>query len=353
MIKILHVLSGLGGGGVENMLYNYYKYMNQEIYKYDFIIHDPHIGFLEEKFKKLGCNIYHVTTRKTNILKNIAEIDNIIKAGNYDIIHCHQNASSFIPLLLAQKNNIKIRIAHSHSANPNQTLFWKVIEFPIKILTKYYSTSWLACSNNAAEWLFGKYRNKETIFILNNVIDFKKFAFNKKTREKIRKKFGWENKFVIGNVARFFPKQKNHEFLIRVFKEININKPEAILVLIGGGYDKEKNKIRKIVDKLKLSKIVFFMGIRDDIEKFMQAMDCFVLPSKSEGFGIVLIEAQATGLRCFTSMNVPNETKVTDLIEYISLKKSEKYWARRIINLFSASKIYNFPLFLSTLKSVS
>ena len=74
MIKVLHVLSSLDGGGVERMLYNYYTHMTRSKVHFDFVVHDSKIGMLEEEFLKMGSNIVHVTRKKDSILKNFYEI---------------------------------------------------------------------------------------------------------------------------------------------------------------------------------------------------------------------------------------------------------------------------------------
>lgn len=77
---------------------------------------------------------------------------------------------------------------------------------------------------------------------------------------------------------------------------------------------------------------MLFLGSRSDINDVMQAFDIFVFPSIFEGLGVVLIEAQAAGLRCFTSEGaVPLEAKVTNLLSYLPLDKGSKYWADEIL----------------------
>ncbi|MBD7964912.1 glycosyltransferase [Fictibacillus norfolkensis] len=329
MLKILHIVSGLGSGGVESMLHNYYINMDKRKVKFDFIVHDPNIGKLEEDFKKLGCEVFHVTPKKDSLFNNALDIFQIIKKGDYDIIHSHQNASSFLALFFARLNKIKVRIAHSHVGILKEKTSRKMLLLPFKILTKYFSTDRFACSVIASNWLFGK-KNKD-IIIINNAIDLEKFKYNSLLRTEVRQKYGWDDKFVIGNVARFFP-EKNHEFLIRIFKEIHKLIPTAILILVGGEEKEEEKRVRRLTQVLGVNEHVIFLGVRDDVNKLMQAMDSFILPSKFEGFGMVLVEAQASSLKCFTSDNVPKETRITNLIEYISLENSEKYWAEKVID---------------------
>jgi hypothetical protein len=116
MIRVLHVLSSLGGGGVESMLYNYYIHMNRDIIQFDFIVHGNKIGILEDKFKDLGSEIYRVKPKKEGLLQNLIQIRKIIYSQpKYDVVHCHQNLISFVPLYFAKKAGINTRIAHSHT----------------------------------------------------------------------------------------------------------------------------------------------------------------------------------------------------------------------------------------------
>ena len=70
-------------------------------------------------------------------------------------------------------------------------------------------------------------------------------------------------------------------------------------------------------------------------------MDCFVLPSIFEGLGIVVIEAQAAGLPTLCSDNVPPETKITQLIEYMPLSSNIHDWAKKIVSYTKYSERHN------------
>ncbi|WP_137790962.1 glycosyltransferase family 1 protein [Bacillus sp. E(2018)] len=329
MIKILHVVSGLGSGGVETMLYNYYLIMDRTKIQFDFIVHDPNYGELESKFENLGCKIYHVTPKKDSFIKNANELYQIIHNGKYDIVHSHQNLSSFLALLIAKITKVRVRIAHSHVWYIYESWFQKLTRYPFKLLTKYFSTDWFACSKDASEWLFGDKENSNRLYIINNAIDIQKYQFNDETRKEVRSYYGWEDNFVVGNVARFFP-EKNHSFLIDIFKEIHNDCPNAILLLIGG--EGNDDNLRNKVNHLGLSDKILFFGVRNDVHILMQAMDVFILPSKFEGFGMVFVESQAASLKTYASTAVPTETKITDLIEYISLNDSPSLWAKKVLS---------------------
>ena len=65
--------------------------MNTDEFKFDFIVHGDKIGEFESFFEAYGSKIYHVTPRRQNPVKNIIEIAAVIKNGNYDVVHCHQD----------------------------------------------------------------------------------------------------------------------------------------------------------------------------------------------------------------------------------------------------------------------
>ena len=76
---------------------------------------------------------------------------------------------------------------------------------------------------------------------------------------------------------------------------------------------------------------VTFTGARLDVDKLVQAMDIFVFPSRFEGLGIVLIEAQAAGLKCITSKEkVPYEVNITDNVKFVELAENPEEWAESI-----------------------
>ena len=158
----------------------------------------------------------------------------------------------------------------------------------------------------------------------------------------MREELGIEGKKVIGHVGRFNP-QKNHEFLIDIFNEVYKKDNNTVLLLVGDGYLKEK--IEDKVKKLGLEDSVRFLGVREDIPELLQAMDLFLFPSLFEGLPVVLVEAQAAGLKCVTSTGVTKETDITNSLEFYDLNETPEKWAEKIINL-DTTKINNSKLLI-------
>ena len=91
---------------------------------------------------------------------------------------------------------------------------------------------------------------------------------------------------------------------------------------------------RPVVDKvreLNLLGSVIFTGVIENTYAYLSASDVFVFPSKFEGLGIVLIEAQANGLKCITSDRVPIEADATGNVRFLSLE-DEKAWVNEMMN---------------------
>jgi glycosyltransferase involved in cell wall biosynthesis len=246
-------------------------------------------------------------------------------------------AGFFIPI--AKKNNIPIRIAHSHIADYKVTLK----NLPKFLIKKYHSffinnntTHFFACSKQAGEWLFGKRIADTKLKIIRNAIKTEKFKYNKKLALNKRKQLDIDSSaFVIGHVGRF-TYQKNHEFLIDIFKEISIQDPSAILILVGAG--ELEDEIKRKVKKINLQDKVKFLGLRNDVNELMMMFDIFLFPSRYEGFGIVALESQAAGAKTIISDEVPEEINITDLVKRISLDEPTKHWADIVLKF----KDYNY-----------
>jgi glycosyltransferase involved in cell wall biosynthesis len=330
MIRVLHVLSSLGGG-VGSMLYNYYTHINRNIIQFDFIVHGEKIGMLEDKFRKMDCNIYHVKPKKEGLLQNLSQIRKIIYSQpKYDVVHCHQNLTSFVPLYFAKNAGINTRIAHSHTTFCGKGTGINLKDLVFRYLLKSYANHFFACGIDAAKCLYGEKKYiEDKVDIIPNAIDESLYRFNPLIRNEVRRELHIEDKFVIGHVGRF-SKEKNHKFILQVFEEIyQFNKNSALLLIGDGELERETKQLAR---SLKASNNIIFLGLREDVNRILQAMDCFILPSLHEGFPVTLIEAQANGLKCFASTAVPKETNITGLVDYLELSAGADHWADCILN---------------------
>ena len=325
-IRILQIVpGGHVCGGIENYIMNYYRNLDTTKIQFDFLVHYKEKGYFDEEILKLGGKIYYTNVRKDkNIVKYIIFLFNFFKNHKeYKIIHGHMPGLAPIYLFMAKINGVKVRIVHSHATDTERTIKGNILKLIIKMI-KYFSNVYFACSEEAGKFMFGKRK----FFVIKNAIDFEKFVFNKEKRIEIREKLNLNNSFVIGCVARF-NKQKNHEFLLDIFSEVLKEKKNAKLLLIGEGPLEKQIKEKAI--KLEIIDKIIFLGVTENVNYYYNTFDAFVLPSNFEGLPIVIIESQVNGLSVFISDSVSKEAKISDLVYFISLKESARYWAKMII----------------------
>ena len=317
-------------GGLETMLMNYYRAINRDQIQFDFMVHREERGHYDDEIEELGGKIYRMPPiRPGNYRPYFKKLDYFFQNyKEYRIVHSHINENSSFVLRAAKKANVPIRIAHSHLSDLSVD-FKLPFRIYARALLKSHTNQYFACSKRAGNWLFGKNTDQRGTVVLNNAVNVKEFQFDPEVRLKLRENLKVGESIVIGHVGRF-NKQKNHDFLIDIFKAVHDMFPNVTLLLIGEG--NLKKKIKEKVHKLGLSANVKFLGVREDIPQLMQAMDLFLFPSLFEGLPVVLIEAQAAGLKCIVSNSITNEVEITDRIQFMSLRDSSKVWAETILS---------------------
>ena len=302
-IIVAQVMGKWLGNGVESVIMNYYRHLNHSKVQFDFICDEDSTRIPYDEIKKLGGRVFLVP-KYQNLPKYLKALEKLFKDNNYRIVHSNISTLSVFPLYAAKKAGVPIRISHSHStSNPKE---WKrnLIKNILRPFSKRYATDYFACSELAGRYLFGnKAFDQGEVKIIHNAIDIEKFKFDEVARKKLRKEFGIKDStIVIGHVGRFV-QQKNHTFLVDVFKEYHKKNPDSKLLLVGSG--PLEDEIKKKVERLGLIDSVLFLGQRDDTNKLYSVMDIFCLPSLYEGLGVVGVEAQAAGLPCIFSKDVP------------------------------------------------
>ena len=164
--------------------------------------------------------------------------------------------------------------------------------------------------------------------VIPDGIDCARFAFDPLERERVRQEYGLTDRFVIGHVGHFNP-AKNHEKILAVFREVCRRRENASLLLVGEG--ELEADIRNRAAEMGILEKVVFAGAHKNVERYYQAMDVFLFPSRYEGFGMAMVEAQASGLACLASEVVPRETNVDGRAVYLSLEEKDSIWADRLL----------------------
>lgn len=333
-IRILMVVGRMDRGGIETMMMDTYRIIDREKIQFDFVMHTTDRTHYQEEIESLGGRIYSIPAYT---VKNHAEY---VRAWNrffrehheYKTVHGHMRSTASIYLPIAKKYGCTT-ISHSHSTSSGHGIGALVKDILQKgIRADYY----LACSLPAGQWLFGNKRCTMPNFkVVPNGIDTKKFAFTEEKRERIRTELGLHGKFAVGNVSRLI-KAKNHLFMLDIIKQLKVLLPNAVLVLVGDG--EEREAIQAKIKELDIENDVIMTGVRQDIADILCAFDVFLFPSVFEGFGNAVTEAQASGLRCIVSDAVPSEVRITPLVEFCPINEGADVWVSKIKNAKSEDR---------------
>lgn len=310
--------------GLTKMILEICQHTNPKKFHFDIAVFTDIPPDIADTLKQLHCRIYTLPDRNHHTLRYMNHLAKLIRRKHYQVIHVHGNsATMFFDIFASWLGGASIRIAHSHNDATQHPALHNILKPFLNLLT----TTPVACSKEAGKWTFFK-----SFHIMRNGIECPLYRYNPQTRAEYRQKLEWENQFIIGHVGRF-SYQKNHDFLIKIFASVMRKYPNARLLLIGEGETMEDTQ--KLARKLNIDKWIDFHGTVNNVYDYMQAIDVLILPSRFEGFGIVGIEAQASGIPCIVSDKVPKALQITDLVKFVSLEKSPDYWADIILQMIN------------------
>lgn len=337
MISLLYVVGVWGNGGIEKVVYTYCKNLPSDQYKITILPIEKQDSIFTQKIERLGIDILDPGKKvcgnayeKFFIRKQI--VCQEVNKNHYDIVHFHNSiATAYLFIKEMKKVSPNTRyILHSHGddAEAPHVKVKRLTNYIIKTVYGNCPDFYAGCSNNAGKWLFTKKiyesKNYTTLF---NAFNTKEYRFDKVKRNKLRTKNNVESYYVLGTIGRFCY-QKNPEFILKIIKELEGKKKNFIFVWIGDGPD--KINIQEKARELCVDTKIMYITSTDDVPGYLSMMDAFILPSRYEGLGLVLVEALASGLRCYASDVITRDTLVTDKIEYLPINNAS-VWADAII----------------------
>lgn len=336
--RIAYIIGKMWAGGVESCVFNYYRAIDKTKYQFDFFYDADSTVEPPEEIIKMGARFYKLPPYQ-HLTKYIRELCKILKNEQYRIIHSHLNTISIFPLYAAWLGGVPIRIAHNHSVPSGSEWKRDILKNFLRCFSRVFATDYCACSEKAGRWLFGnRVFELGRVTILRNAIDFQTFYFDEDKRVSTRKELGLEDKFVVGHVGRF-TYAKNHKFLIKIFAEVHKQKNNAVLLLVGDGELHED--IVKWLKKENVYENTILVGKTNKTEKYYNAMDILVFPSRFEGLPLTTVEALACGVPCVVSEAIPKEALIADGFKYMLLSASPESWARCAIEMSSKKPCLN------------
>ena len=327
--KILILPGGLQIGGAEKVAANISKYAPEDEFEFHYLVFDCHENVYGPEIEAKGGRVITVPLPNQGYGAYIRTLVALMKEHQYAAVHSHTMFNSGINLAAAKWAGVPVRIAHSHTTKTEHrvSLAKRIYTDCMRAVILATSTHQIGCGVDAGYWLFGKKAFDRNGFVLRNGIDTKAFAYSEAARNKIRRQHHLEDAFVIGHTGTLLP-VKNQEYLIARMPVILKSRPNAVLMLVGGDEGSELPKLKARAEEYGVSERVIFTGPVLNVNEHLSAFDVFAFPSRREGTPLALLEAQANGLPCIVSKNVPEDAFLTDLITAVPLEDPDRWTAQ-------------------------
>ena len=331
---------GLGNGGVQAIMMGIVRNLSDQ-YLFDMLVFTREKRYYDDEFLSYGGNIIRIPhyeghnaifKRLDLLIRDIyiyPRICKYLKQNHYDVIHCNNQSESAPLLKAAARYGVPIRICHSHVIESWSNKLLNLIKKRRKANINKYATNKIGCSLEACISLYGG----EKISVINNFYNDAKF--------KISSESSPSQHFTLIQVGAFSD-NKNQLFTVKVFYELSKMLTDAQLLLIGFDLDASyRQRVETLVASLDIQDRVCFLPGDSDIPHYLKRSNCFIMPSKKEGFGIALIEAQAMGLRCIASDTIPVVTNCGS-VTYKNLAESPEAWATEIMRVYKCKDAIAF-----------
>ena len=338
MKRVLVFLDNFDTGGVTSVVKSIYRNIDREKFKMDFIRRNTNINDFDEEIRKNGDRVFYYNDYPLNKIpilnykiKETNQSRQIIKelfSLRYDVIHIHANP--VLGLIVAKKMKIPVKVMHVHEAvsdfggNEERSLITKLIWNQRQRLYNSVPTVKAGDSMRAVRVKFGDdVINDRSTTVIYPPVDMNKFnpnIYNGSTFDIDKESF---NIIHVGRLNAV----KNQSFIIDVLEELN-KKKNASLYIIGEGPLKERLEL--YAKEKGIGAKLHFMPADTSVEIY-KFMNCSLLPSHSEAFGMVAVESQLMGVACFASTNVPDDVDI-GMCEFLDLSLGAEEWAEKILS---------------------
>ena len=335
VLRVLQVGMTRNLGGIETYLIEQFRHLDKSKIDYDFVnITGEYSICYEDEILASGSKIFKVVSRHKNPLLHYWQWFNILlqNKGVYDVIVLNTNSLEYVfPLVLGKIFGIPVRVIHSHNSGfeNKQGLARRLLVGMNKKLLAWSANLRFACSQFAGQWMF----KDNPYHVIYNAIDIHKYDADLAVRDEMRQALNLDTALTLLHVGRF-SYQKNHSFLLDIFKEVHSIQPDSVLLLVGDTTEESEflTEVKRKIKAYGLENVVRLLGRRDDVNKIMQAADVLVMPSFFEGLTVVGIEAQASDLPLLLSDTVTKELGLLPSTQFISLEAGPTAWAEAIVN---------------------
>jgi glycosyltransferase involved in cell wall biosynthesis len=287
-MDVWHVITTIERGGAEKQLLLLAR-LQKESGRNVHVVYlkgEPH---LRSDFQNLGVSINDFS--RFSFFRQIIELRVLIKNKSI-IIHAHlPRAELLAALVLGVRNYL---IVSRHNTEP---FFPKAPKILSRLLSKFVlskSVITIAISKAVKDYLYNSKEAKKS-----EIIDIIHYGFANLGQQNVIEKKDNKN-FIVGTIGRLVP-QKDYPTLLQAFSAFHRKYPETKLFIVGDGLEREL--LKQLASDLEISEDVKWIGFVSDPDLYLRKMDVFVLASRYEGFGQVLLEAMAANLTIIGANN--------------------------------------------------
>lgn len=292
---IFHVITTIDRGGAENQLLMLAKQQinqNFEVHVFDLKGNSE----LENEFSEIGVHVNHDLINKSTFIQGLVLRKLLSEQPRETLVHAHLPQAEIVASIAKGRRNHLVTTRHFGGRfKPSSNLF---ISSMLGILASIRADRIIAISNSVQDVLKS---NKEVsrpskIEVVHYGIDIDFFLSQKTVKDYLSLKAP----ITIGTISRLSP-EKNVDLILKMYAELSKEVELGDLRIVGVG--PLENELRALAKKLGIEERVNFLGKRSDIPEQFSELDVFVLASSYEGFGMVLLEAMAMGVRIVASRN--------------------------------------------------
>lgn len=358
MLNVLQVTGIMNRGGAEIMLMDIMRHLPHDVH-FDFLVQTAgsgtiHKGDFDDEIYALGGRLFYIQPQWKNCgYGYVSVLKRLIKneIGLPNVVHSHINRNSGLIALAASQCGVKKIIAHMHGAWKPQchslASFAHILmyKYQRRLISRFATDRW-ACSPIAARALFYP---GESYQVINNAISDSFLECTSSTSLKIRNDWNIDAEIILGNVGRI-TRDKYSGFPLEILSILHSHGLKVGYVQAGRCDDKDyKAEIDKEIEKNDLNSFCCLLGDYPDVPDLLGAIDIFVAPSKNEGFGMSVVEAQATGLPCVVSTGHPKTVDMgLGLVRFVDGYDPNK-WADAVLAM-KGKRLYDKENIRATFK---
>jgi glycosyltransferase involved in cell wall biosynthesis len=300
--KIIHLVSGLGVGGAETLLYRLLVlWAESKDFEHVVVSLRDNCQF---DLASLGVRYRAFDMSLSGpVLKQSISLKRFLRLESPDLIHAWMYHGCIFSSLFANSNTpIVWGIHHSLHDIKNEKVSIQIIIKLCAYLSSRANLKKIIFVSKKSAAHHGDYGySREKFVVIPNGFDCNAFVRSESVRQSIRADLGiCEDDLLVGNFGRYHP-VKNHPLLLHAFSKALKRHPKLKLLLVGSGLTRENDSIVKDIRQLNLQERVMLLGPRTDMPALYNALDLYVLSSKSEAFPNVLGEASATEVPCIST----------------------------------------------------